>query len=137
MKKIILFSTLFLSAFLFAQEMDPSITPLMHAVVANDISTVSKLINKESVNQQDNKGLTPLMYAALNNYSEIVQLLLDNGAKINMVDKMAGSTALIWASTADSVKAAKVLVSNKADKNIKDIHDKTALDYARSEMKTC
>jgi len=51
-----------------------------------------------------------------------------------MVDNMAKSTALIWASTADSVKAARVLLSNKlVDKNIKDTHGHDALYYARSE----
>lgn len=124
---MILFSTVLLAQ-------DNGMTPLMVASADNNVVAIKKLLaSGASVNAQDERGLTALMFASLNNFPDVIQTLIDNGAAINMADKMAGSTALIWASTADRLEAARTLIKNNADRTIKDTHNKTALDYARSD----
>lgn len=134
MKKILLVLILAFSTLGFVHAQNNGMTPLMEASANNDLATVNKLLTAGAfVDAQDERGLTALMFASLNGFPDIIQALIDGGAFINMTDKMAESTALIWASSADRLEAAKTLIKNKADKSIKDIHDKTALDYARSD----
>jgi ankyrin repeat protein len=139
MKKLLLISALLIATNLSAQERydsqhDFSITKLMCAAMDNDMITAERLIALGiNVNEQDRRGLSPLMYAALNNHPDMISFLLDNGADINMTDKMAGSTALIWAASANNLGAAQKLIERGADRNIMDQHNMTAFDYARTE----
>lgn len=54
------------------------------SIVKGDIETVKKLVNLGvDVNQKSN-GMSPLHYAAKYNKVEIVKLLVENGAKLNV-----------------------------------------------------
>ena len=44
-----------------------------------------------------NEGVTPLIYASLNNHIEVVRLLLKKGALTDIQDKEHGWTALMHA----------------------------------------
>ncbi len=68
-------------------------------VKANNYDSVKILIEKGAdVNAKDNKGLTPLMYAAeYDTKGTIINLLLENGADFNAKDN-DGKTALEYAS---------------------------------------
>lgn len=134
MKKIFLVLILAFSTLSFVHAQNNGMTPLMEASANNDLATVNKLLTAGAfVDAQDDRGLTALMFASLNGFPDIIQALIDSDASINMTDKMAGSTALFWAATADRLEAAKTLIRNNADRTIQDIHHKTALDYARSD----
>lgn len=55
-----------------------------HAIMKGDIATVTKLIELgEDVNKKS-LGMTPIIFAAKYNKAEILQLLLDNGAKLKI-----------------------------------------------------
>lgn len=86
-----------------------------------DVSTFCKLIQSgnlevvksmiefgEDVNQKS-KGLTPLMFAARHNKTEIVNLLLKNGAKLNTKSDRDNITALDIAKRSKAVDAIKVI----------------------------
>ena len=134
MKKILIVIVLAFNTLSFVHAQNNGMTPLMEASANNDLATVKRLLTAGTfVDAQDERGLTALMFASLNGFPDIIQALIDGGAFINMTDKMAGSTALIWASTADRLEAARTLIRNNADRTIQDIHHKTALDYARSD----
>ena len=69
------------------------------------------------------------MVASLNGHAEIVKLLADNGAELNLKSN-DGSSALIFASQNGNAEVVKVLLEKGADPGLKDNKDKTALDYA-------
>lgn len=75
-------------------------TILLWAAEQNNLAAVKALVKKTSdINTIDKiAGMTPLMWAAYNEHDnpQIIQILLDNGAKINIKAKN-GSTALSWA----------------------------------------
>jgi uncharacterized protein len=75
-------------------------TILQWAAEQNNLEAVKALIKKTSnINTADGiGGMTPLMWAAYNEHDnpQIIQTLLDNGAKVNIKAKN-GSTALSWA----------------------------------------
>lgn len=142
MKKtlFITFFILCLPVSLFPQDTvpkDKGFTDLMVAVADKNFDAVKDMLAKGAdVNARNNDGVTSLMFAALNNEPKIAQALIDKGAKVDLQDYISGATALIWASTSNSVDSAKVLLLNKADKTIKNKYGKTALDYARSDEMT-
>ena len=64
---------------------EPGLTELMLFVQRGDFSGCNKLIEEGcDINQQDSKGATALIYAALNNNEAITNLLLFNGADRNI-----------------------------------------------------
>lgn len=61
------------------------VTPLMRACGSEDADTCQKLIQLGAdVNAQDERGYTPLMYAS--NNKEIIRILLNNGADVDIVN---------------------------------------------------
>lgn len=71
-------------------------------------------------------GWTPLMWASLNNNIEIVEILLDNGAKVN-AQALFGETALWWAVYAQNITIAKLLIERGADINSRNLVGNTIL----------
>lgn len=66
---------------------------LILAVKSNDFKKVQALINdKANVNKEDSEGYTPLMYAAIYGYKDIVKLLLYAKADPNLKTKRGHTT---------------------------------------------
>ena len=84
------------------------------AVRSNDLTALAKLVDASGVDLADERGITPLMYAAAIGSPEAMQFLMDKGADVNAKNTF-GSSALIWAA-ADPRKA-KMLVAHGADVN--------------------
>ena len=83
-------------------------TPLAVAISKGDIATVKKLINYGiDINQRSN-DMTPLMIAARYNQVEIINLLLDKGAKLNTTNKK-GFSALKYAQLSNAKDAVGAL----------------------------
>ncbi|MFC4740029.1 ankyrin repeat domain-containing protein [Flavobacterium ponti] len=92
------------------------VNPLCLAISKGDIATVKQIISYGiDVNDTTNRGMTPLMYAAIYNQSEIAALLLEKGADVNMKDK-SGSTALDHAKTSGSNEVIEILKPTKKRK---------------------
>ena len=105
--------------------------PLHQAVRANNKELADFLIkeNKESLNQKDRFGYTPLHIASRFNHLDIAKILIENGAMINTQDKY-GDTPLLDATKNNFTGMSKLLICNKANTLVEDKHKKKALDYA-------
>ncbi len=94
----------------------PLIDELMDAIYDNDFEKVKDLFARgATANDRDEYGGTPLMYAAdsENASLELVQFLLDNGARVNDTD-IDGIGALLDAVKSDRADIAALLLDNGA-----------------------
>lgn len=92
------------------------VNPLCLAISKGDIDTVKQIIAYGiDVNDTTNRGMTPLMYAAIYNQTEIAKLLIEKGADLDKKDK-SGSTALDHAKTSGSDEVMEVLKPSKKRK---------------------
>lgn len=110
-------------------------THLMIACEEENIDAVSFLLEKGAdVNAkqyfQNCQGVTALLKAAAGGYTEIVKILLENGADV-YAKTGAGNTALMKASEGGYIEAVSMLVEMGADVNAKDNWGMTALMKAR------
>ena len=93
---------------------------------------VSKLTDCiPSVNVSDNYGQTPLHFAAYHNETEIIKILLENGANPNLKNKN-GKTPIHLLAMYGPAKSMKVLLNyGQADVEIADNDNQTPLDSAK------
>jgi len=106
-------------------------TALHWAVICGDLETVRKLANKQSINQPNDLGQTPLYKAAL--YSpELIELFVEElEADVNQVDAI-GETPLHGAVWAKNLKTVQLLAGKFSAKiNQSDCTGKTPLDLAK------
>ncbi len=104
---------------------------LIKAATAGDAAKVTALLDAgATLNQLSVDG--PLFMAALTGdtpkYLDVIGLLLDRGADIDLVNKQGG-TPLMAAANRGHVNAARLLLSKGADHTLK-AHDKTAFDWS-------
>lgn len=75
---------------------NPKANALFAAIRAGDHKTVAELLGDKSlITKTDKYGSTPLMHAALYSDAEMMTLLIDRGAEVN-VSNRDGVTALMW-----------------------------------------
>jgi len=86
-----------------------------------DINAVSSKWNK-----------TPLHQASYNGYTEIVRILLEKGADVNVMDS-AGNNSLILASYSGNEQIVEMLTRNGANVNQKDADERTPLIIAAKQ----
>lgn len=112
------------------------LTPLMVAINKKQHEVINILLTKiKNVNFQDNFGASALHYAATTGNHEIIQYLVEQRqADINLQDQ-EGSTPLIEAVKAGHTKAVSQLLTNGADKNLKNSTGKTAQQFAQENNK--
>lgn len=79
--------------------------------------------------ESENRHTTALMYASQWGFIDIVKILIDKGADIN-IRGLYGNTALTFATQSGFVEIVKILIDNGAELNIKDDGGYTALMYA-------
>jgi len=133
MKKTILSIILLLSVFLVSANIDmtennstnsPKLSTSVNAfcklIQLGDYDAVEALITQgEDVNRKSN-GLTPLMFAARHNKSEIAQLLIENGAKLKLKADSNGFTPLKWAETSNAHEVKTIIeIALQEDKSKK------------------
>ena len=116
------------------------INALVYASTYNNEEMVKFLLEKgadantvcEIENEHIDISPTPLMNAAYRGNTNIINMLLENGADINYTTDY-GMTALMYAASFNQFEAAKVLLENNADTSVTDEYGRTALDLAKSE----
>lgn len=87
------------------------------AIIINDIDTVRRLLELGAdISMPDAHGITPLMLAAENGYTEIVELLVSSHAQINAMAK-DNSTAISRATKTANHEIMQLLLDNGADPN--------------------
>ena len=119
---------------------DDGINALVYASTYNNEEMVKFLLEKgadantvcEIENEHTDIASTPLMNAAYRGNTNIINMLLENGADINYTTDF-GMTALMMAASFNQFEAAKVLLENNADTSITDEYGRTALDLAKLE----
>lgn len=98
------------------------------AIRQNNLTELMGLLDqKADANVADDRGITPLMYAAEIGSVEAMGLLVDRGADVNRQNAF-GSTALMW-SVSDPAKV-RLLLDHGADVNITARSGRTALIVA-------
>ena len=80
------------------------------------------------MNRRDSSGSTPLIGASRNGDLAVLELLINNGAKINIRGRL-GLTALHYAAW-EHLEIVIMLLDSGADVSRKDASDSTALDDA-------
>ncbi|XP_076299534.1 ankyrin repeat domain-containing protein 49-like [Lasioglossum baleicum] len=107
---------------------EPEENEILDAAEKGKLEKTRMLITKnpELLESTDNDGYTPLHRACYGNHVEVVEYLLQAGAKINsktMDDWQPLHSACCW----NNVEAAAVLIANGADINAKSKGDQTPL----------
>ena len=86
------------------------------------------------MNASDTNGMTPLLYAAMDNHNpDVINTLIDAGADDS--SNRLGRTALILAAMMNNPAVVGALLDAGADVHAKDSDGKTALFYARDNDK--
>jgi ankyrin repeat protein len=141
---LFLFTYLFVSI-LLSQSNSEDFDDLLDACDRGDVKTVKTVLsNGVKINGKAESGKlagkTPLMVASSKGKREIVKLLIENGADLNIRDEGKGSskrqnfegwTALHYAADADQDQVVKILVQNGADVNIRTKNGLSAMQIAR------
>jgi uncharacterized protein len=103
---------------------------LFIAARTNDLNGARALLaNKADINQQDEKGYTPLIIATYNGNYDVAQFLLDHGAATEKKDA-SGRTALMGAAFKGDDRDVKLLLDHGADIHAKDSKGLTSMAYA-------
>ncbi|KAL4899114.1 hypothetical protein BDW74DRAFT_171787 [Aspergillus multicolor] len=83
---------------------------------------------------RDSDGKTTLVYAAAEQSSEMVSLLIEHGADTNAVDNH-GRSALMEAALWGRVENVKVLLEHGANKDSRDDENRAAVDFAQDSYR--
>jgi len=108
---------------------------LHHAARAGNLRRLQWLVEELAVDldPRDEMGITPLMLVSQEGFPKEVCYLISWDADVNAVDKQ-GRTALHYATHSSSVTI-KVLLLCGANTNLRDLHGKTAAEYAKERKK--
>ena len=82
-----------------------------------------------NLDQQNESGESPLIYASVNGHYKVAELLLQNGANVDLRDKN-GLTALMRASCVGDHKFVQLLLKHGAKLDLQDSSGQSALMYA-------
>jgi len=106
-------------------------TPLMAAVMNNNLELVKIFYERQSnINEKTNyNGKTAMLYAAKYADFNLINFLIDNGAKVIDADEN-DVTTLMYASGYNSYEVVKTIIDNGARVNRRDSSGKNAIFYA-------
>nr|WP_321268155.1 ankyrin repeat domain-containing protein [uncultured Sulfurimonas sp.] len=101
-----------------------------------DMELIKLLIdNGADIYDFDNEGVSIFDMAVTYDNLEMVEYLINDGIDINKTTRRSGFTALMAAACYGRAEIAKVLLKNKADKDLVDIKGFNATDFARKMNK--
>ena len=102
-------------------------TPLHYA--SNQPTAKILIAHGAVVDERDEAGLSPLLWAAIFDRPRVVEILLDNGAEVNS-RSVSGATALIRAARAGNLQSVQSLLGYGADLTVSDNDGCTALYHS-------
>jgi len=96
-----------------------TIDDLLEAVDADDMSRIQNLLNEGlDVNGMNEQGWSALMIAASKGRMDILRLLIENGAALDLKNHQGGQTALIFAAHWGHVEVVRYLIAKGANLNM-------------------
>lgn len=101
----------------------------LKAIEDGRVEKVVQYVNKQNINRRASDGITPLMRATILNHFEIVRILIEHGADVNMADDFS-NTALMFCVRHGDVKTTLALMSAGADPRIKSSRGMNSIQYA-------
>lgn len=107
------------------------ITSLMSAVIDDDIEGVKffSKMGKDEINKKNIAGATALNLACRKGNTEIIKILVEKGADVNIADN-ENWTPLMRCALSDNEDAVKILLKNKANPSMLNSIDESALIQA-------
>jgi ankyrin repeat protein len=103
------------------------------AALSADTSGIFRIVKKQGLdaplNEADDNGCTPLMYAALSDSRSTIEMLLNFGVKREQTDSY-GRTAVHYASFFGKSKALQFLIESGSDWTSRDIYGITPMHWA-------
>ncbi|KAL9082847.1 MAG: hypothetical protein Q9159_006137 [Coniocarpon cinnabarinum] len=109
----------------------------LHLLARCGLSTLTeRLLERGSesshidINEQDDRGRTPLSWAAQHGHEAVVQLLLETGQVDIDAKDDRGRTPLLWATIRGYEAIVSVLLTARADVNAKEENSQTPLSWA-------
>lgn len=110
--RIIPFLLLVFPFFLAAQDLSEDV---LAAARKGDAAAVKALLDKGApIEAKTPYGVTPLFFAARNGHTEVVRLLVERGAQVNVTDTFYKSTALGWAAGSGHADVVRLLLEKGA-----------------------
>ena len=129
--KRIMFSIVCISlisvAFAKADVSDKNAQLIQAAKDGNLLAVKTALSEGAAPNAKDEGGVPVLMWAANNGHTEVVKLLLEKDADVNVKETTTGCTALFMAAQEGHPEVVKLLLEKGADANVKANNGTTAL----------
>lgn len=106
-------------------------------MLENNSPIIKYLLIEESVdpNIKDSEGSDLLFELAANGNIEMIELYLEKGGKLNVLNVESGTNPLHLAASFGELDACRLLVSRGIDFKLKDKDGKTAIDQAKSRNK--
>ncbi|XP_038126807.1 uncharacterized protein LOC119773752 [Cyprinodon tularosa] len=108
---------------------DKDLGKIHKAALQADLAKLKQLLKKNDVNQVDKESRTALHVACATGHAEVVQLLVDSKAKLDLRDNQHRS-ALMKAVQGQHEGCLTILLENGASPNLEDINGNTALHLA-------
>ena len=81
---------------------------------------VRNLVKKDDIDVQDNQDRTPLHWASKNEHLEVVDVLLDNGASIDVLDNDGNSAAVLTKNSEIRKKISKAAEQDRLHAQLKE-----------------
>ena len=106
---------------------------LLFVALDNDIGLMRKRLGSGlGVDSRDGYGYTALHYASRAGHVDMCELLLREGASVNLQTNSSGSTPLHRAAYTGHLPVVKLLLQYNADPHARDADNKTPLDKANN-----
>lgn len=106
------------------------------AAGSGNIEIVKYLLSdniNESADLTRSNNFSPLHAAAMNGFTKIVELLIENGANVNVQTDPQKYTPIHSASFGGHLETIKVLVNNGADLNLRNYRNELPIDTAKRQ----
>ncbi|CAB3410789.1 unnamed protein product [Caenorhabditis bovis] len=83
-----------------------------------------------NINQLNNEGYCPLHMAVRKLKLSLIEMLIEAGADVNLLDREKKRNALLHAVEMNDIEAIQILVEKNSDTNVEDVNGDTALSLA-------
>ena len=107
---------------------------LLDAAQEGNVAKVRAMLDLGvDINTQDGWGSTPMMYAAVNGNTEVVELLLERGDDVNDGNHKMGRIPIMWAAQGGYDDTVRLLLTKGARTDLTGINGETAMMLACEE----